>query len=317
MASASVWDSQELIDDHRASRGSLSAAESYDEEPPEIHRKRRAALLGIVQDLDQESGSKHCFSRASSAFMNTEYDVQEGFAVNGSGYFDTGTTAKNEAEIRRDTWRRSHKNDLPADYDYSGAKGRINDDITSPLPTFTVSTEDDFNFTHDRNQYAHVTRELIEVIEVDRLVPGKLPNLLGPEMHQRSDEGLRQYNTRTQGPTVVKGPSARSPAIRPTGKKPVTAQRIVDEILSTPPLRRARSPTPAASDMTTVAGKYTNTPQQNCSWTASSLLIFLRLRRTRRLRLRLQRQAFGIPRPISDCFVDPVQDDAPHRPGSR
>ncbi|KIM87825.1 hypothetical protein PILCRDRAFT_85662 [Piloderma croceum F 1598] len=299
VSSASDWQSQELIHGQRGD--GLSRRRSYDEEPPDIYRKRREALLGIVQGLDLEAGPKSRLSRNSSVFNGSNYNGQKGLAISGSGYFDSAelvdTGHSNNANQHSPQYR-PEEVDPARRRRHSNENRRSDAALKSPLPTFKFSTEDDDN----RQGTGRFNASRSPTPDRERLPrsPVKSPQNGRADTYQ---EDRRQPNAFDDGAIVGKKLQSRSPVIKNGGTESPGASSAFQNS------QQAISPIPSGERYDRRIGDYGKrsntsqqaTPVQNLGSSAmSNVAANSRAAATR------HREAFGIPRPISDYYADPV-----------
>jgi RhoGEF domain len=297
VSSVSDWQSQELI--HGQRDNGLSRRRSYDEEPPDIYRKRREALLGIVQGLDLEAAPKSRLSRNSSVFDGSNYISPKGLAISGSGYFDSAelvdTGHSNNANQRSSQYR-------PEEFDparkrrHSSENRRSDTALKSPLPTFKFSTEDD-DHSQGTSRF-NTSRSPTPDRE-------RLPRSAAKSSHNgRADiyrEDRRQPNALDDGAVVGKKLQSRSPVIKTAGTETPGAYSTFQNS------QQAKSPIPSGERYDRRVGEYgmrSNTPQQAMPVLSPSAMS--NVAANSRAAATRHREAFGIPRPISDHYADPA-----------
>jgi hypothetical protein len=302
MSSAEDWQSQEIPHDQGDDASSI--AQSHDEEPSDIHRKRREALLGIVQGLDQ--GSKSRLSRNSSVFGDPNYNGQQGLAISGSEDFDDIEPANigySSNANQRGSQYRPKNLDQAGRQDYkrsSGENQQRNTVSRSPLPTFKISTEDG---DHGRN-FDRLSPSGSPTPDRERLrsVVNSQNSSADPYQSTREDQGQRSDG----GVFMEKRFQSRSPII-PDGEAETMrtrsvyqgSQQIASPISSGERYRHRRDHEMQSYTPQQARPAYNYGPFDISSFAESSHAVATR-----------QREAFGIPRPISDYYTDSVHEIA-------
>ena len=295
VSSAEDWQSQEIT--HDRGDDAISIAQSYDEEPSDIHRKRREALLGIVQGLDQ--GSKSRLSRNSSVFGDPNYNGQQGLAISGSEDFDDVSNAdqcgsqyrsKNLEQVGRQDYRWC-----------SGENRQRNTSSRSPLPTFKISMEDG---DHGRN-FDRLSPSRSPTPDRERLRSTVNSSQNGSvDSHQSTREDQRQRSD--GGAFMGKRIQSRSPII-PSGEAETVrsrsvyqgSQQIASLVSSGERYRHRRDHEMQSYTPQQARPAYNHGSSDISSFAESSYAVATR-----------QREAFGIPRPISDYYTDSVHEVA-------
>jgi hypothetical protein len=285
VGTASDWGSQELQTDNDSLR-----RRSFGEEPPDIHRKRREALLGIVQELDSRQDLKSRLSRNSSVFDGGKYNGQPALAISCSDYFDTVGPV--------DVGSPSHANQFGSQYQpedmYQAGRRNSSDRrrdaaSKSPLPTFKISTDD--------GEYRQVTGRSRPHIP-DRERPPRSavgsPQTGRADSHQNTRDGSAILNNKFQPRSPVKRNGAETPSTRPVFNG---SQQAPSPVLQEERYDHRRD-----------FGRQSNIPQQATTRQNHELTSVSTAAESSYAAATRHREAFGIPRPISDYYSDSLHE---------
>lgn len=310
--STSDWQSQDFGVDQRD--GGFSRRPSYEEEPPDSYRKRREALLGIVQGLEQGPGPKARVSRNSSVLDDGDYSDPKGLAISDSRQFDAVEPRDFEHTESRDQhkpqYRPNEQNQIGRqDYRRNNCGSRRTDTvIRSPLPTFKISTDDD-----DRRQGLGQIGN-VRSLTSDRERPPRPatnPSQNGSEDNLTCESSGRRSIWQSS-PAIDKTLRSRSPVVRNkgTGMPPVRQTDLVH-----------RGPSPERTPLMASGERYDRRRRDSGRLLSSpqhvtfaqqhhELSDISSAAENSYAAATRQREAFGIPRPISDYYTDSIHEVA-------
>ncbi|KAF7986827.1 hypothetical protein HWV62_12522 [Athelia sp. TMB] len=252
----------------------FSRRTSYDiEEPLDVHRTRRETLLGMVQDLD--TSSKARTSRISFASEASDYGDQRSLVISDSGHF--------------------YDHSRPVDHFVDSQECRTSHTIkqpsSSPLPTFKVSSEDDY-YAQSRPDTSQRKRQYPESEQQWNSQSAYNPREVSRDAldHQINKRDSRPHPASpSRSPRMRKNNSPSYHAEYSGHQRPNSPSNLPSETgFNKRPLERELR-TPKAfqieADVSSVA------ESQHAAATR-------------------QRRAFGIPRPISDYYTDSIHESS-------
>lgn len=306
-SSSLVWgnDNRDSRDEQGADQSNYSGRSSYNtEEPPDIHRKRREALLGIVQDLDSGVRSKpqpSRASRASSASEDSDYVYQGSLSISNSGHLEDFARNDNGNDYLDDANHR-HSQLIYAQgcNTLRTRDGQWRDSAASrsPLPTFKVSSEEDYH-TQDRSHRRQRRSPAPEQNKISRSAQST------PQPSWNNHAPADQAQWKDSKRCSVWDERSASPSKSPRKRGAAVERSPIVQTSDYQGYRRSTSPLPVEDCDRRVSEREQHTPRQTHEMPeVSSVAESFYAAATR------QRKAFGIPRPISDYYTDSIHEVA-------